>query len=264
MEMKRAKTPRDQARALERYARLPRSDVEAYAGYGVMALPFSAGHILAFRLFPEASFGGYTCVWHRTPDGRWTFYSDGDPARSCARYFGSELDESPVTDVVIKWTGPSELHVEVPEVGLEWSLTFGATVGTRLLNAAGRIVPRPLWHSKRALNWLSKIASRLLRAGKIRLTGRTPSGQEFINNPFHVWVVDSSTARFGDLDLGPTGALEPQAHLADYWLPQRGVLAYGQVLCEPMDPARHVLKSTRESAPTSRISGTAKLGGAAP
>ena len=262
MEMSKAKTPRDQARALERYARLPRSEAEAYAGFGVMALPFSSGHILAFRRFPEASFGGYTCVWHRTPEGRWTFYSDGDPARSCARYYGSELDESPVTDVVLKWTGPAELRVEVPQGGLEWSLTFGATFGTRLLNAAGSIVPRPLWRSKWALNWLAKVASRLLNAGKIRLTGRTPSGQEFISNPFHVWVVNSSTARFGDLDLGPTGPLEPQAHLADYWLPQRGILAYGQVLCEPLDPARHVLVATKGSGAPSRISGAAGLGGA--
>ena len=264
MEMSKAKTPRDQARALERYARLPCSEAEAYAGYGVMALPFSSGHILAFRRFPEASFGGYTCVWHRTPEGRWTFYSDGDAAHTCARYFGTELDESLVMEILVKWTGPANLTVEVPQAGLEWSITFGATFGTRLLNAAGSILPRPLWSSKRALNWLARAASRLLNAGRIRLTGRMPSGQEFINNPFYIWVVESSTVRIGDVDPGPMGAVTPQAHFADYWLPQRGILAFGQVLCEPLDPARHVLAATKESGAPARISGAASVGGATP
>ena len=37
----------------------PWSGYERYCGYGVMALPFSRGDVLALRVFPRTDFGGY-------------------------------------------------------------------------------------------------------------------------------------------------------------------------------------------------------------
>ena len=55
---------------------LPVGDDERVVGFGVMGLPFASGHYLAFRDFPSTSFSpGYLSVWHRTPDGVWTFYA---------------------------------------------------------------------------------------------------------------------------------------------------------------------------------------------
>ena len=53
---------------------------------------FASGHVLALRCFPASSIGpGYTSLWHRDPDGRWTFYATVPPAQSCARYFGRDI-----------------------------------------------------------------------------------------------------------------------------------------------------------------------------
>ena len=71
---------------LERTAQLPTGSEERFAGYGVMSLPFRSGHILALRRFPASSVGpGYTSVWHRAPDGPWTFYTDLAPLKTCNR-----------------------------------------------------------------------------------------------------------------------------------------------------------------------------------
>ena len=231
--------PREVARALERYARLPSSDAESYHGYGVMGLPFASGHILALRRFPEAAFGGYTSVWHRTPDGDWTFYSNGEPARTCARYFGCELKDNKMAEVELHWTGPASLSVSVPAAEIEWELRFRATWATRLMNLVAGYMPKALWRSERVLNLMARLGTHLLGSGKIGLSGQTPNGQRFLNNPYRVWMVAGAKASVRGEDLGPMGAIQPQAHLRDYWIPQRGILAYGHVLCEPLNPSQH-------------------------
>lgn len=242
MGLMKMQQPREAARALERYARLPSSDAESFHGYGVMGLPFASGHILALRRFPETAFGGYTCVWHRTPNGEWTFYSNGEPARSCARYFGTELKEALVAEIDLRWTGPDRMSVSVPTAGIEWELRFQATWATRLLNLVARSMPKALWHSPRMLRVMAWLGTYLLGSGRIGLTGHYPNGQRFRNNPFRLWMVASSRASIRGEDLGPLGAVDPQAHLRDYWIPQRGILAFGHILCEPLDRSRHSVK----------------------
>jgi hypothetical protein len=45
-------------------------------GWGVFALPFDSGHVLALRVVPQNSFVPYRTVWHRDPDGRWSIFVD--------------------------------------------------------------------------------------------------------------------------------------------------------------------------------------------
>ncbi len=46
-------------------------------GWGVFALPFDSGHVLALRVFPQNDFSPYRAVWHRDPDDRWSIHVDG-------------------------------------------------------------------------------------------------------------------------------------------------------------------------------------------
>ena len=72
--------PKELVDKLEQGAELPSGNEERFVGYGVMGVPFTSGHLLAMRRFPASSLGeGYTSVWHRDPQGRWTFYSDVPP-----------------------------------------------------------------------------------------------------------------------------------------------------------------------------------------
>jgi len=89
-----ASSPRDLVAAIEASPTLPGGGEERFAGYGVMGLPFRSGHILALRCFPASSVGPpYRAVWHRDPEGRWTFFQDVPLMQGCARYFGAALAE---------------------------------------------------------------------------------------------------------------------------------------------------------------------------
>jgi hypothetical protein len=48
-----------------------------------------------------------------------------------------------------------------------------------------------------------------------------------------MWCVTDSTAVVEGEDLGPVGPLAEQAHMADFYLPQRGIFAIGRVFVEP-------------------------------
>jgi hypothetical protein len=80
----RTMEPRECVRQIEVVALLPSGGGDRFAGYVVIG-SFRSGHVLAFRRFPPSSLGpGYTSIWHRDPNGRWTFYSTVAPGRSCS------------------------------------------------------------------------------------------------------------------------------------------------------------------------------------
>ncbi len=47
------------------------------------------------------------------------------------------------------------------------------------------------------------------------------------------------------VDLGESGPVPEQAHLADFWLPQRGLFAIGGSFFAAYDPARHAQVASR-------------------
>jgi hypothetical protein len=98
--------PVEQVAEIESKVVLPEGAGERFSGYAVIGLPYTSGHILALRRFPASSIGpGYTSVWHRDPEGKWTFYQDASPELACSRYFGKELEETVRQPINIEWTG---------------------------------------------------------------------------------------------------------------------------------------------------------------
>jgi hypothetical protein len=203
-----------------------------------MGLPFSSGHILGLRCFPGTSLGTpYKSVWHRDPQGNWIFYQNAVAERSCPRYFGKALLKAvEVYEIKIEWTGPADLLVSAEgTVRLEWSISLTSTVSTRIMNVLAGIIPAPLWQNSRFLYLMGKAASSMLGAGKLGLSGKVPNGQEFIANPKYIWFVRDSKAILNGNDLGPVGKLTSQAKLGDFWIPQKGIVAIGDSMFEPLD-----------------------------
>ncbi len=244
--------PAELAQAIERSPSLPEGDDERFAGYGVMAAPFSSGDLLAMRRFPASSLGGgYTTVWHRATSGEWTIWSDRPPLETCPRYFGSALARAIETPIQVTWSGPRSLAIEVPAADLRWTLELEATGTARLLTALGKALPDRFWRSPRALAMLARVAGRMLHAGKLQLAGRVPNGQTFVANPMLLWTIASSSAVLAGRDFGELAPLPEQTHLGDFWLPQRGIFAIGRAFFEPLDATRHrvVPQAASEAAP---------------
>jgi hypothetical protein len=239
--------PRQIIDHLEKCRPLPAGPEERFHGYGVMGLPFTTGDILAMRRFPASSLGeGYTSVWHRDPEGSWTFYQNVSPEKSCARYFGSMVSRAEIAEIDIHWTADLDFSMTVKgSHRLQWQVSLGHTLGTRVLSGVGNIVPGGLWKSPTVLRSMGKLASMALGAGRINLVGRSPNGQTFMANPRRIWTVAVSRAGLDGQDLGPIGRHPFQARLADFWIPN-GLFAIGSVYLEALDPARHKLSTSQE------------------
>jgi len=238
--------PRDLAERAEHGRPDTTAAAENFAGWGIMGLPFRSGHVLGLRRFPASSVGpGYSSVWHRDPNGAWTFYSDVEPLQSCNRYFGLAVERFVRAAIEIAWSGPRSLSVRMPAEAFNWELELAPTPVTRAMNALGSVLPEKLWHSARFLGVMGAVAGPALGAGRIRLQGRAPNGQAFIANARLTWVVASSRAQMDEVDFGEPGALPEQASLGDFMIPQRGMFAAGGASFEPFDPDRHASCATR-------------------
>ena len=228
------------AAAATKHLDLPSGDDERVVGFGVMGLPFASGHYLAFRDFPATSFSpAYQSVWHRNPEGVWTFYATTPGPQSCSRYFSSATPVDPVVrDIESTWITPWSLLISIEGL-LDWRVDITTTPATRLMSVIGSHLPTAAWTSRRTLATMSRVVGPLLGVGKIRLTGNLPNGQEFRIAPKRVWAVAESTAVVQGEDLGPAGPHPVQGNLADFQLPQRGICVVTQGRFEPFDIARH-------------------------
>jgi hypothetical protein len=224
--------PAQLAAQLEREPKVPAGDdtEERVAGYGLMGLTFRSGHVLGLRCFPASSYGpGFRSIWHRNPAGRWTFYQNQPEDVACTRYFGADVDRVIRGPIEVTWKGDRRLEVSTDGTrGVEWSIDLGSSVVSRAMSAVASALPHSAWRSGPMLAVLSRVAGRALRVGRVPLQGLTPNRQRFIANPLLIWHVTASAATIGGESLGPIGSLQEQAHLADFWIPQRGLFMVGR------------------------------------
>jgi hypothetical protein len=231
------KTPAQYAEGVEARPVLPPGDSERVSGYGVMGLPFASGHVLGLRRWTASSVGDpFTSIWHRDPSGCWTFYETTAGEVACTRYFGADVAHVEEGPIDLEWEAPNRVHVRTADGAVDWNITVGATPTTRMMSAMGCMVPPAAWRSGVVLKAMGALAGRVLSVGKVQLAGATSNGQYFVANPLRIWYVTESHAVVDGEDLGPIGPLEEQAHMADFYFPQRGILAIGRVFISPHGP----------------------------
>jgi hypothetical protein len=224
------RAPAQFAQAIEERPVLPPGDCERVSGYGVMGLPFASGHVLGLRRWTASSVGErFTSIWHRDPTGRWTFYESVPCEIACSRYFGASVERFTVVPIDLEWEAPNRLRVSTADGAVDWILEIASTARTQILSAVTSIVPLAAWRSEPALRAMGATAGRVLGVGKVQLTGTTSNQQHFDANPLRIWYAKESHAVVEGVDLGPIGPLAEQAHMADFYFPQRGVFAVGRV-----------------------------------
>ena len=238
------KTPAEYAQAAEDHPTLPKGDCERVSGYGVMGLPFASGHVLGLRRWTASSVGErFTSIWHRDPTGRWTFYESAPCEVACSRYFGDGVDRFVEGQIGIDWEGPARLRVSTADGAVDWRVEVEATARTRMMSAVSSVLPMAAWRSDPMLRAMGAMAGRLLGVGKVQLTGTTTNRQHFDANPLRIWYVANSHSIVEGEDLGPIGALAEQAHMEDFYFPQRGMLAVGRLFITPLKDLRPSLRT---------------------
>lgn len=231
------RAPAQFAQAAEEHPALPKGDCERVSGYGVMGLPFASGHVLGLRRWTASSVGDqFTSIWHRDATGRWTFYESAPCEVACSRYFGDEVERFRRGPIELNWEAPERLTIRTADGSVDWTVEMEATARTRMMSAAGSMLPMTAWRSGPVLRTMGAFAGRFLGLGRVQLTGTTSNRQHFDANPLRIWYVADSHAVVEGEDLGPIGALQEQAHMKDFYFPQRGMFAVGRVFVEPLDP----------------------------
>jgi hypothetical protein len=233
------RSPAEFAQAVEQRPSLPPGDCERVSGYGVMGLPFASGHVLGLRRWTASSVGDrFTSIWHRDPTGRWTFYESVDCEIACTRYFGADVERVREEPIDLEWEASNRLRIRTADGAVDWEVAIGATIATRMMSAMGSVMPLTAWRSGPVLNAMGVVAGRVLGVGRVQLTGTTSNRQHFDANPLRIWYVTASRAVVESEDLGPIGPLSEQAHMADFYFPQRGMFAVGRVFISPLKPTR--------------------------
>jgi hypothetical protein len=98
-----------------------------------------------------------------------------------------------------------------------------------MMSLFGSALPMTAWRSRPMLSAMGRVAGRSLGVGRVKLTGMTSNGQPFDANPLRIWFVTDSHAVVEGRELGRPGPLAEQAHLRDFYIPQRGIFAIGRV-----------------------------------
>jgi hypothetical protein len=228
------KEPAHFARQREEKPELPAGDCERVSGYGVMGLPFRSGHVLGLRRWTASSVGeAFTSIWHRNPEGRWTFYESAPCEVACTRYFGAAVERQRIGAIRLEWETPHRLRIRAADAVVDWTVEIGSTPVTRMMSAVGSILPTATWRWSPVLRAMGQFAGWALGVGTVRLTGLTSNGQHFDANPLRIWYVTGGRAVVEGQDLGPIGALPEQARMADFYFPQRGIFAVGRVFVTP-------------------------------
>lgn len=213
---------------------------ECFHGYGIMGLTFTEGHVLGLRHWQTSTIGpGYISIWYRNPNERWEFWSTQAPEASCNRYTGEAAAVTRRLPIDVTWISEDRLRIQAPDADLDWEVGVAPTFFSRTMSFAMGKLPGRLRTNRSFLRAMGPLGGRLLRVGDFNMTGKMPNRQEFIAAPEAMWVVTTSKAQMGDIDLGPIGPLPTQASVGDFLMPQRGILAAGSAYFEALDIDRH-------------------------
>jgi hypothetical protein len=159
---------------------------------------------------------------------------------SCPRFIGAAISRAVETPIELEWTGPSEIAVRIPAVGLRWDVRLASTLVTRLMNAMLALMPTFLFRSDLVLAMMSAMSRAMLAAGRFPLRGRMPNGQWFQAGPRKIWMIPAARATIAGRDLGAPRPLATQGMLGEIPMPQRGVFMVGGISCEAYTPGRHL------------------------
>lgn len=175
---------------------------EHYRGYAGMVLPFSSGHMLALRVFPESDISPYKSVWHCTPEGEWSIYNDGPSLNTtCPRWWGPALKHAGLTGIELSWIGPNDLRVKMESPQLEWTMSMTAPPLLQALNKINASIPLWMW-KKTPLMHLQEWMARRLGMGNLNFSFTTPSKKDATILLEQLFYIDSSEAVWKGRNLG--------------------------------------------------------------
>lgn len=205
-------------------------------GYGIMALPFASGHVLALREFPENDFAPFRAVWHRTPDHMWSIYVDGPRHdTACPQYFRKAVAHVQTANIKLSWKDAKRLTIEMDQPALQWTVVMKTSPLIDLMNTVSASLPERVWRTPVVLRAMEKIGDLLFDVGAIKLSSRFPNGHFGILMPRRMFPIISSTAKLNGTYLGKPTRSKENPMIGNFKLPARPTFAVGSYYFQIQD-----------------------------
>lgn len=181
-----------------------RSSFRPFRGLVVPGIAFESGHVVWLFRYDETPHGRYSCVWIEAPDGELTLYADPAEATAYPRAY-HEFDRS--VGASIEWLAADRDRLDVAMEGedgttLALDAALERTLGTRLMETLGTLVPEPIRRSRAGAAVSSLTLNTLVDAGGLRLRGRTETGARYWGDADALRTVREASATLDGVDLG--------------------------------------------------------------
>ncbi|HSJ23897.1 MAG TPA: hypothetical protein VK929_04370 [Longimicrobiales bacterium] len=200
--------PRKYALRMERRHRHGTGGGEHFTGYGAMALAFQSGDVVALHRLTASSAGPpFVELWHRTPDGHWTFHSSVDRRRSVARYFANTAADVRCDDIEMRWTDGSALAVTARRARIRLALRLAGSPAANAASVLAGLVPESVWSLPTAARATRALVGAIMGVGPLPFSGTTDAGHTFHVRPLRLWRVAGAVCVLAGRDPGPLAAL---------------------------------------------------------
>jgi hypothetical protein len=181
-------------------------DLGLFHGRLIPGIYFESGYcIWAFDFTSTPSpLDPFSDVWIDTPDGERTLYINSDTAMETIAS-NHPFDRTVSADITIDQTDSNGVRVTVEgEDGteLEMDLSFGQTVGTRLLNVMVALTPKAVARTQIGSALSTFVLNRLVEANGAKVAGRFATGEPYRFEANRIAVVTAATATLDGEDLG--------------------------------------------------------------
>lgn len=220
-------------------AKTSTSDWKGYEhayGYGMMVMPFSSGHLLGFRVFPQNDFAPYKSLWHCDPDGRWSIFNDGPSLKTtCPRWWGPALKHKSVDPFSLQWTGEKQILIEMASTQIRWQMELSTTPLLNVLNTINAAMPRWKWMYPFMKKMHQEVAKKRLGMGSINFSFQTPSGMSACILPEEIYGAKDAKATYKGNDLGEPTNLGENPTIGKVALPKRPAFMIGHAYARIKD-----------------------------
>jgi hypothetical protein len=180
--------------------------LELYSGALIAGVYFSRGYSVSSNYFTTVPSGidPFVDVRVITPEGERILYCDPEEAIESVTWY-HDFDKTVGGDITRDVTAADRAHVSLDAddgTKLELDISFGQTVGTRILNVMSALTPKSISRTRLGAKIGTTALNTLLDADGMKVAGRTETGVRYRSEAKRIYRITDASATLNGTGLG--------------------------------------------------------------